>query len=210
MIAQPVRLSCFLGILTAVAALALASPAAAAKHLTAAMRAFDGAGGLIEEALAYAEDTVPGEIFTLGLPVDPAAFPNATLVTRPDGSMRDIFGICACGPGGAYALGFATFRRDPTSHFAASLGPPPPPPPPPEFGPPQFPAKSLFDVFFDLSLDGGATWMPAGPNPPTEPYIEYWSDDGVPEPSTWALMIGGFGLVGAALRRRRGSGALAS
>ena len=27
---------------------------------------------------------------------------------------------------------------------------------------------------------------------------------GVPEPSAWALMIGGFGLAGAALRRRRG------
>ena len=26
---------------------------------------------------------------------------------------------------------------------------------------------------------------------------------GVPEPSTWAMMIGGFGLVGAAMRRRR-------
>ena len=26
---------------------------------------------------------------------------------------------------------------------------------------------------------------------------------GVPEPSTWALMIGGFGMIGAALRRRR-------
>jgi hypothetical protein len=27
---------------------------------------------------------------------------------------------------------------------------------------------------------------------------------GVPEPASWALMIGGFGLAGAALRRRRG------
>ena len=27
--------------------------------------------------------------------------------------------------------------------------------------------------------------------------------DLVPEPSTWALMIAGFGLAGAALRRRR-------
>jgi hypothetical protein len=26
---------------------------------------------------------------------------------------------------------------------------------------------------------------------------------GVPEPASWALMIGGFGLAGASLRRRR-------
>jgi hypothetical protein len=25
----------------------------------------------------------------------------------------------------------------------------------------------------------------------------------VPEPSTWAMMIGGFGIVGGAMRRRR-------
>ena len=32
-----------------------------------------------------------------------------------------------------------------------------------------------------------------------------WTDDagGVPEPTTWALMLGGFGLAGVALRRRR-------
>ena len=29
------------------------------------------------------------------------------------------------------------------------------------------------------------------------------SDRSIPEPSTWALMIAGFGLAGASLRRRR-------
>jgi hypothetical protein len=35
-----------------------------------------------------------------------------------------------------------------------------------------------------------------------------FSTGGVPEPTTWALMIGGFGLAGAALRRRRAAAAV--
>ena len=34
--------------------------------------------------------------------------------------------------------------------------------------------------------------------------------DGVPEPATWALMIGGFGGLGAVMRRRRGLAAAAA
>lgn len=33
--------------------------------------------------------------------------------------------------------------------------------------------------------------------------VAYSLGEGVPEPATWALMIGGFGLAGGALRRRR-------
>ena len=36
--------------------------------------------------------------------------------------------------------------------------------------------------------------------------VAHWSGGAVPEPSTWALMIAGFGGVGAMLRRRRLAG----
>lgn len=59
----------------------------------------------------------------------------------------------------------------------------------------------------DIRADGGfyvdnVAWeyQASSPNPPQDP--PEWPT-GVPEPSAWSLMIGGFGLSGAALRRRR-------
>ncbi len=49
-------------------------------------------------------------------------------------------------------------------------------------------------------LDGFGDVVGGGGTPPV---------GGVPEPSTWALLIGGFGMTGAAMRRRRQASALA-
>lgn len=57
----------------------------------------------------------------------------------------------------------------------------PPPPPPPTSGP---------------SHSGGDP-------PPPGPVLGGGGAGAAPEPATWSLMIGGFGLAGAALRRRR-------
>jgi hypothetical protein len=46
-----------------------------------------------------------------------------------------------------------------------------------------------------------STGHPVVPNPPQPPENNTGS---VPEPSSWALMIGGFGMVGYAMRRRKG------
>jgi len=52
--------------------------------------------------------------------------------------------------------------------------------------------------FFELAADGGN-----GDKMAVTSMIARGADAGVPEPASWALMIGGFGLAGGALRRRR-------
>jgi hypothetical protein len=49
------------------------------------------------------------------------------------------------------------------------------------------------------SLDQGATWQPRGADRP----LRTWMTANVPEPGSWAMLIAGFGLTGAVMRRRR-------
>ena len=59
----------------------------------------------------------------------------------------------------------------------------------------KFGVSSFFDIFTELSLDGGATWQPASGA------LSVGSVGSVPEPST--LVLAAVAFVGGALRRRR-------
>jgi opacity protein-like surface antigen len=56
---------------------------------------------------------------------------------------------------------------------------------------------------FSIPLSGVAHSVVITGTPGTLGFDDLRFTTGVPEPATWALMIGGFGLAGAALRRRR-------
>lgn len=60
----------------------------------------------------------------------------------------------------------------------------------------------LEDDPFDIDILRPPTTGPSRPPLPTAPFPPL-TPGAVPEPSTWAMMIAGFGAVGAVLRRRR-------
>ena len=80
-----------------------------------------------------------------------------------------------------------------TTDFVPSPPPPPPPFSPPPFSPPPFSGP----------IDGPGQGPGDGPPPPGTPPPPRGPTGPVPEPATWALLVSGFGLAGAALRRRR-------
>jgi hypothetical protein len=59
----------------------------------------------------------------------------------------------------------------------------------------MFMMNSFFDIFTDLSLDGGQTWTPAN-GPAHEVLVPS------PEPSTWLLLVSGAALALLARWRR--------
>ncbi len=73
-------------------------------------------------------------------------------------------------------------------------------------------ASSEFKLIKLSSVASSGTWSTFGLcagrqcNQPELSHLQFFGGEGgdaVPEPATWAMMIGGFGLVGASLRRRK-------
>jgi hypothetical protein len=70
-----------------------------------------------------------------------------------------------------------------------------------------------FFVLYSVGGVSSGSWntfdIPFKKNPHDLSHIAFFGTN-VPEPGTWAMMIAGFGLVGAAVRRRRGTVAAAT
>ena len=58
------------------------------------------------------------------------------------------------------------------------------------------------DAFFTLTTKNNPNGAPGGSNTPVFTLGSVTVPTAVPEPATWAMMLGGFGLLGAATRRR--------
>lgn len=160
---------------TAVAA--FATPASAIPVISDWLNVYDGHKTLVESAILDEHGENAGSIVALSVAIDPGQFGNATVLREPNGQDSDIFGICTCGVGGALALGFAS---DEEGHGVS-------------FG--------VFARTFKENAFRYDATLYLAPDLQARGWTAFFSSD-APEPGSWAMMIAGFGLVGAALRRR--------
>jgi hypothetical protein len=150
------------------------------------MVVYDATGAIVAfTGATEADEAANGVNFTYVTPIaiDPSQDGNATILTEPgipaSVGYSDIFGICTCGPGGALALGFNSDTETQLVNFGLF---------------PNILVETGKPVSATLYLDPGL--QAAG-------YTAYFTSDGdVPEPAAWTLMLVGFGLAGAGLRRR--------
>ncbi len=165
----------------ALAASLAAAPAHAGVAASDVLNVFDGSGALVSQTVALEDGSEdPGFIYVNPTLIDPNQFGNATVLRESDGSDSDIFGICTCGPNGDLAFGFASDSETLGVNFGT------------------FP-RTFFEGVggpFDATLYLDQGLQAAG-------WTATFTSDGVPEPATWAIMLIGFGGIGALLRRRK-------
>lgn len=61
---------------------------------------------------------------------------------------------------------------------------------------------TIADAFFTLTTKNNPDGAPGGSGTPVFTLGSVTVPNAIPEPATWAMMLGGFGLAGAAMRRR--------
>ena len=93
---------------------------------------------------------------------------------------------------------------------APAFAPPPPPPPPPDNPPPVEPKSPPPDVPTPVVLIVTPPPPPPAPPPPPPPLaptlrLAPSEPAAAPEPGTWVMLLFGFGVIGALLRRRGGA-----
>lgn len=165
----------------AFAGLAGSAPADAGVIYSDTLTVYDGAGKVVDFVGATDAQESAG-IFASSVAIDPSQFGNPTVLAEgnilPTFGYSDIVGVCTCGPGNGLALGFAS-DGDPGLI---------------DYGQYPITIRENGPVDVTMYLDPGLRG---------QGYTAWFLSDGdVPEPATWALMLVGFGLAGAGLRRR--------
>ena len=136
------------------------------------------AAGVVVALVSQDEAGEGAFIYLNGIPADPSQFGHYTLLTEPSGVGSDAFGVAVGGPA-PYLLGFQSDG---------------------ESGP------FVYGDTGPITLHEGG-WVNGtqylDPALQAQGDTAWFFSDGVPEPATWAMMLGGFALIGSALRRRK-------
>lgn len=181
---------------TAVAFMALGAVTAshAATILSDEFIVYNGKGKVrVDIQVPENGDSAEGVIQLVKTSINKTAYDRPIVLMDAGGQISDVFGICKCGgkSGKALALAFisdaqgpidpallAKFNIDNAQVLAETKAGP--------WNATRFLSRNAIEKGFTARF-----WSDVEANPP------------IPEPATWALMLTGFGLGGAALRRRR-------
>ncbi len=138
----------------------------------------DATGAIFEAVYGFELGEDPTTVHSSSVAIDSSQFGNATTLTEgKQAKFSDIVGIYANGNGGMF-LSFASDSATQAVNFGT------------------FPRTVRENGPIDVSLYLAPSLQANG-------WTATFTSDGVPEPATWAMMLTGFGGLGALMRRRR-------